>query len=52
MHGSAAQRSIDTSFKNDSIGVTSEAFKQLNADNALLYGVQLEQLKTGRPKKD
>ncbi|TDY35542.1 TonB-dependent hemoglobin/transferrin/lactoferrin family receptor [Janthinobacterium sp. 75] len=50
--GSPAQRSIDTSFKNDSIGVTSEAFKQLNADNALLYGVQLEQLKTGRPWRE
>ncbi|WP_332860012.1 TonB-dependent hemoglobin/transferrin/lactoferrin family receptor [Janthinobacterium svalbardensis] len=45
-------RSIDTSFKNDSIGVTSEAFKQLNADNALLYGVQLEQLKTRRPWRE
>ena len=50
--GSPAQRSIDTSFKNDSIGVTSEAFKQLNADNALLYGVQLEQLKTRRPWRE
>ncbi|MDO8071444.1 TonB-dependent hemoglobin/transferrin/lactoferrin family receptor [Janthinobacterium sp. SUN176] len=43
------QRAIDTSFKNDSIGLTSEAFKQLNADNALLYGVQLEQVKSRRP---
>jgi len=43
------QRAIDTSFKNDSIGLTSEAFKQLNADNALLYGVQLEQGKSRRP---
>ncbi|MGK5052092.1 TonB-dependent hemoglobin/transferrin/lactoferrin family receptor [Janthinobacterium sp. RB2P8] len=42
-------RAIDTSFKNDSIGLTSEAFKQLNADNALLYGVQLEQAKSRRP---
>jgi hemoglobin/transferrin/lactoferrin receptor protein len=50
--GSPAQRSIDTSFKNDSIGLTSEAFKQLNADNALLYGVQLEQLKTHRPWRE
>lgn len=50
--GSPAQRAIDTSFKNDSIGVTSEAFKQLNADNALLYGVQLEQLKTRRPWRE
>ena len=50
--GSPAQRSIDTSFKNDSIGATSEAFKQLNADNALLYGVQLEQLKTRRPWRE
>lgn len=50
--GSRAQRTIDTSFKNDSIGVTSEAFKQLNADNALLYGVQLEQLKTRRPWRE
>lgn len=50
--GSPAQRSIDTSFKNDSIGLTSEAFKQLNADNALLYGVQLEQLKTRRPWRE
>ena len=50
--GSPSQRSIDTSFKNDSIGVTSEAFKQLNADNALLYGVQLEQLKTRRPWRE
>ena len=50
--GSPAQRSIETSFKNDSIGVTSEAFKQLNADNALLYGVQLEQLKTRRPWRE
>ena len=50
--GSRAQRSIDTSFKNDSIGVTSEAFKQLNANNALLYGVQLEQLKTRRPWRE
>ena len=50
--GSPAQRSIDTSFKNDSLGVTSEAFKQLNADNALLYGVQLEQLKTRRPWRE
>lgn len=50
--GSLAQRSIDTSFKNDSIGATSEAFKQLNADNALLYGVQLEQLKTRRPWRE
>lgn len=47
-----AQRSIETSFKNDSIGVTSEAFKQFNADNALLYGVQLEQLKTRRPWRE
>ena len=47
--GSPSQRAIDTSFKNDSIGVTSEAFKQLNADNALLYGVQLEQTKSRRP---
>ncbi|MFA6069195.1 MAG: TonB-dependent receptor, partial [Janthinobacterium sp.] len=45
-------RSIETSFKNDSMGVTSEAFKQLNADNALLYGVQLEQLKTRRPWRE
>ncbi|ATD61588.1 MAG: TonB-dependent hemoglobin/transferrin/lactoferrin family receptor [Janthinobacterium svalbardensis] len=45
-------RSIETSFKNDSVGVTSEAFKQLNADNALLYGVQLEQLKTRRPWRE
>ncbi|UQV43811.1 TonB-dependent hemoglobin/transferrin/lactoferrin family receptor [Janthinobacterium lividum] len=43
------QRAIDTSFKNDSIGLSSEAFKQLNADNALLYGVQLEQGKSRRP---
>lgn len=50
--GSPAQRSIATSFKNDSIGLTSEAFKQLNADNALLYGVQLEQLKTRRPWRE
>ncbi|OEZ85073.1 putative hemoglobin and hemoglobin-haptoglobin-binding protein 2 precursor [Janthinobacterium sp. HH104] len=50
--GSPAQRTIDTSFKNDSIGLTSEAFKQLNADNALLYGVQLEQLKTRRPWRE
>lgn len=50
--GSPAQRSIDTSFKNDSIGLTSEAVKQLNADNALLYGVQLEQLKTRRPWRE
>ncbi|WFR77390.1 TonB-dependent hemoglobin/transferrin/lactoferrin family receptor [Janthinobacterium rivuli] len=50
--GSPAQRSIETSFKNDSIGATSEAFKQLNADNALLYGVQLEQLKTRRPWRE
>lgn len=50
--GSPAQRSIETSFKNDSIGLTSEAFKQLNADNALLYGVQLEQLKTRRPWRE
>lgn len=50
--GSPAQRSIETSFKNDSIGITSEAFKQLNADNALLYGVQLEQLKTRRPWRE
>ncbi|PHV35838.1 TonB-dependent hemoglobin/transferrin/lactoferrin family receptor [Janthinobacterium sp. BJB304] len=50
--GSPARRSIDTNFKNDSIGVTSEAFKQLNADNALLYGVQLEQLKTRRPWRE
>jgi hemoglobin/transferrin/lactoferrin receptor protein len=50
--GSPAQRSIETSFKNDSVGVTSEAFKQLNADNALLYGVQLEQLKTRRPWRE
>ena len=50
--GSPAQRSIETSFKNDSIGVTSDAFKQLNADNALLYGVQLEQLKTRRPWRE
>ncbi|QDG69969.1 TonB-dependent hemoglobin/transferrin/lactoferrin family receptor [Janthinobacterium tructae] len=50
--GSPAQRSIETSFQNDSIGVTSEAFKQLNADNALLYGVQLEQLKTRRPWRE
>ncbi|WP_426054281.1 TonB-dependent hemoglobin/transferrin/lactoferrin family receptor [Janthinobacterium sp. PSPC2-1] len=50
--GSPAQRSIETSFKNDSIGVTSEAFKQLNADNALLYGAQLEQLKTRRPWRE
>ncbi|WP_215404212.1 TonB-dependent hemoglobin/transferrin/lactoferrin family receptor [Janthinobacterium sp. JC611] len=50
--GSPARRAIDTSFKNDSIGVTSEAFKQLNADNVLLYGVQLEQLKTRRPWRE
>ncbi|WP_257572685.1 TonB-dependent receptor plug domain-containing protein, partial [Janthinobacterium sp. UMAB-56] len=50
--GSPAQRSIETRFKNDSIGVTSEAFKQLNADNALLYGMQLEQLKTRRPWRE
>ncbi|WP_058048162.1 TonB-dependent hemoglobin/transferrin/lactoferrin family receptor [Janthinobacterium sp. Ant5-2-1] len=50
--GSPAQRTIDTSFKNDSIGLSSEAFKQLNADNALLYGVQLEQLKTRRPWRE
>ena len=50
--GSPSQRAIDTSFKNDSIGVSSEAFKQLNADNALLYGVQLEQLKTRRPWRE
>ena len=50
--GSPSQRSIETSFKNDSIGLTSEAFKQLNADNALLYGVQLEQLKTRRPWRE
>ncbi|NVI83849.1 MULTISPECIES: TonB-dependent hemoglobin/transferrin/lactoferrin family receptor [Janthinobacterium] len=50
--GSPAQRSIETSFKNDSIGLSSEAFKQLNADNALLYGVQLEQLKTRRPWRE
>ncbi|HEU4819088.1 TonB-dependent hemoglobin/transferrin/lactoferrin family receptor [Janthinobacterium sp.] len=50
--GSPAQRAIATSFKNDSIGLTSEAFKQLNADNALLYGVQLEQLKTRRPWRE
>ena len=50
--GSPARRAIDTSFKNDSIGLTSEAFKQLNADNALLYGVQLEQLKTRRPWRE
>ncbi len=50
--GSPARRSIDTNFKNDSIGLTSEAFKQLNADNALLYGVQLEQLKTRRPWRE
>ncbi|MGK5041038.1 TonB-dependent hemoglobin/transferrin/lactoferrin family receptor [Janthinobacterium sp. GB1R12] len=50
--GSPAQRAIDTSFKNDSIGLTSEAVKQLNADNALLYGVQLEQLKTRRPWRE
>ena len=47
--GSPSQRTIDTSFKNDSIGLTSEASKQLNADNALLYGVQLEQAKSRRP---
>ena len=50
--GSPARRSIDTNFKNDSIGLSSEAFKQLNADNALLYGVQLEQLKTRRPWRE
>ncbi|OEZ80666.1 putative hemoglobin and hemoglobin-haptoglobin-binding protein 2 precursor [Janthinobacterium sp. HH106] len=50
--GSPARRAIDTNFKNDSIGLTSEAFKQLNADNALLYGVQLEQLKTRRPWRE
>ena len=50
--GSPARRAIDTSFKNDSIGLTSEAVKQLNADNALLYGVQLEQLKTRRPWRE
>lgn len=50
--GSPAQRSIETSFDNDSIGLTSEAFKQLNADNALLYGVQFEQLKTRRPWRE
>ena len=50
--GSPARRSIETSFKNDSMGLTSEAFKQLNADNALLYGVQLEQLKTRRPWRE
>ena len=50
--GSPARRAIDTNFKNDSIGVTSEAFKQLNANNALLYGVQLEQLKTRRPWRE
>ncbi|MGK5035589.1 TonB-dependent receptor domain-containing protein [Janthinobacterium sp. LB3P118] len=42
-------RAIDTSFKNDSIGLTSEAFKQVNADNALVYGVQLEQGESRRP---
>ncbi|WP_426071266.1 TonB-dependent hemoglobin/transferrin/lactoferrin family receptor [Janthinobacterium sp. DSP2-3-3] len=42
-------RAIDTSFQNDSIGLTSEASKQFNADNALLYGVQLEQGKSRRP---
>ncbi|MBG6222607.1 hemoglobin/transferrin/lactoferrin receptor protein [Janthinobacterium sp. CAN_S1] len=47
-----AQRSIETSFSNDSIGVSSEAFKHINADNALLYGVQLEQLKTRRPWRE
>lgn len=50
--GSPARRSIETNFKNDSIGLTSEAFKQLNADNALLYGVQLERLKTRRPWRE
>ncbi|SDL50204.1 hemoglobin/transferrin/lactoferrin receptor protein [Janthinobacterium sp. OK676] len=50
--GSPARRSIETNFKNDSIGLSSEAFKQLNADNALLYGVQLEQLKTRRPWRE
>ncbi|PHV33178.1 TonB-dependent receptor [Janthinobacterium sp. BJB312] len=50
--GSPAQRSIETSFKSDSVGLSSEAFKQLNADNALLYGVQLEQLKTRRPWRE
>ena len=47
--GKQYQRAIDTTFRNDSIGLTSEAFKQLNADNALLYGVQLEQTKSRRP---
>ncbi|MFZ4877591.1 TonB-dependent hemoglobin/transferrin/lactoferrin family receptor [Janthinobacterium sp. Mn2066] len=42
-------RNIDTSFSNNSVGVTSEAFKQVNADNALVYGLQLEQTQSRRP---
>ena len=43
------QRAIDTSFRNDTAGLTTEAFKQLDADNALVYGVQLEQNEARRP---
>ena len=43
------QRAIDTSFKNDTIGLTSEAFKQVNEANALVYGLQIEQNKARRP---
>lgn len=47
------QRAIDTSFRNDTVGLTVEAFKQLsdaNAEaNALVYGLQLEQNQARRP---
>lgn len=43
------QRAIDTSFKNDTIGLSSEAFKQVNQANALVYGLQIEQNKARRP---
>lgn len=43
------QRAIDTSFRNDTVGLTSEAFKQINDANALVYGLQIEQNKARRP---
>lgn len=43
------QRAIDTSFKNDTIGLTTEALKQVNEDHALVYGLQIEQSQARRP---
>ncbi|CDG82944.1 TonB-dependent hemoglobin/transferrin/lactoferrin family receptor [Janthinobacterium agaricidamnosum] len=42
-------RLINTGYFNNSYGVTSEAFKQVNAGNALTYGVSAEQTSTRRP---